>query len=404
MNNSDINPLLTVFIDGLKPESLECMPFVNSLKSKRRIKTELGYSITCHTSMYTGVNPNKHLRWFIWKYSPNSSPFKWSKRLGVYRNLNDNNYIKYLVYRITKRLNLDNTSYFSIPFLWDLSLDSWLNFDLTEKKFWSDPNFLEYYPTIFELLKSCGIDYEIVGMHRGRLDNSSHLIKCHKFNKIKPWTYLFIGDIDPISHRFGQSSKIAMIRLKEIDNMLEHIYKYFEVNYEDFNFMLFSDHGHADIEGFIDLQNIFRSHKLNINHIVHFIDANFARFWFRSQTEKKDVIRILSQLDDMGFILSNNHLKRYNINMPDNRYGDLIFYLDTPYIFDRGKLVIAGKQRNHPSVSAHGYLPDHACSDGVFVSNQSTIKSSHICLEDITPMILSNFGKNRLDYMDGGII
>ena len=166
MNNSDINPLLTVFIDGLKPESLECMPFVNSLKSKRRIKTELGYSITCHTSMYTGVNPNKHLRWFIWKYSPNSSPFKWSKRLGVYRNLNDNNYIKYLVYGITKRLNLDNTSYFSIPFLWDLSLDSWLNFDLTEKKFWSDPNFLEYYLTIFELLKSCGIDYEIVGMHR----------------------------------------------------------------------------------------------------------------------------------------------------------------------------------------------------------------------------------------------
>lgn len=316
----------------------------------------------------------------------------------------DNNYIKYLIYRIAKRLNSNNTSYFSVPFLWDLSLDSWSNFDLTEKVFWSDPNFLENYPTIFELLKSYDIDYEIVGMTRGHLDNSSQIVKCHKFNIIKPWTYLFIGDIDPLSHRFGQSSKYVMTRLKEIDDMLEHIYRNFEANYDDFNFMLFSDHGHVDIEDYIDLQSIFRSHNLNLNHIIHFVDANFARFWFRSETEKKDVIRLLSHLDDKGFILSSNHLNKYKINMPDNRYGDLIFYLDMPRIFDRGKLVIAGKQRNHPSVSAHGYLPDHAGSDGVFVSNRSIVKSSYIRLEDIAPSILSNFGKNRLAYMDGDII
>ena len=75
--------LLTVFIDGLKPESLEHMPFVNSLSSKRRIRTELGYSSTCYASMFSGVHPNKHLRWFFWKYSPETSPCKWVRKFKI---------------------------------------------------------------------------------------------------------------------------------------------------------------------------------------------------------------------------------------------------------------------------------------------------------------------------------
>ena len=72
--------VLTVFIDGLKPESVEeYMPFLNTF-GKRRVETDLGYSVTCHATMYSGVYPNKHLRWFLWKYSPETSPFKWIRR------------------------------------------------------------------------------------------------------------------------------------------------------------------------------------------------------------------------------------------------------------------------------------------------------------------------------------
>ena len=90
--------------------------------------------------------------------------------------------------------------------------------------------------------------------------------------------------------------------------------------------------------------------------------------------------------------------------MPDNRYGDLIFYLDTPYIFDHGKLVVMGKQRNVSPVSMHGYLPDHSESDGVFISNKEVINETHIKLEDITPTILDVFDVKKSDYMDGTIV
>lgn len=399
-----MKPVLTVFIDGLKPESIEYMPFLDTFDTKRRIRTELGYSITCHTSMYTGVYPNKHLRWFIWKYSPDTSPFAWIKRYKIDYLSKKNIYFKYMCYRITGFLNRDNTAYFGIPFLWDVPVDQWHHFDVIEKKFWNEPNFLENYPTIFEILNANNIQYEIVGMVHGRMDESSKIIEHHTFNGIKPWTYLFVGDVDPLSHGYGQDSTQMQERLKKIDDILEKKYRIFEKQFDDFRFMLFSDHGHIKVNDEIDLHSFFRSRGKSLNNYIHFIDANYARFWFKNEKEKKEVSKILSGMDDKGFILTEEHFKKYNINMPDNRYGDLIFYLDTPYVFDHGKLVVMGKQRNVPSVSMHGYLPDHSESDGVFISNRKIINKSHIRLEDITPTILEVFDIKKPEYMDGGVI
>ena len=397
-------PVLTVFIDGLKPESIEYMPFLNTFDTKRRLRTELGYSITCHTSMYTGVYPNKHLRWFIWKYSPDTSPFKWIKKYKIDSLSKNNKYIKYMCYKITRFLNRDNTGYFGIPLLWNRPMDHWHHFDVIEKKFWSKPNFLENYPTIFEILNANNIGYDIVGMVHGRMDESSKIIEHHTFNGIKPWTYLFVGDVDPLSHRYGQDSIQMQERLMKIDDVLEKRYRVFEKEFDDFYFILFSDHGHIKVKGEIDLHSFFRSRGKTLNNYIHFIDANYARFWFRDESEKKEVSKILLELDDRGFVLTEEHFKKYNINMPDNRYGDLIFYLDTPYIFDRGKLIVMGKQRYTSPVSMHGYLPDHLDSDGVFISNKKVINESHIILEDITPTILDVFDLKKTDYMDGKVI
>ena len=74
-----MKPVLTVFIDGLKPENIEHMPFLNSFSNKKKIKTEFGYSPTCYASMFTGVKPNKHLVWFTWKWK-----HKWTKDRNIF--------------------------------------------------------------------------------------------------------------------------------------------------------------------------------------------------------------------------------------------------------------------------------------------------------------------------------
>ena len=393
--------VVTAFVDGLKPESIEHMEFLNTFEYKERIRTELGYSNSCHASMYSGVYPNKHLCWFIYKYSPETSPFRWIEKLGL-QKLPHNIYTKYLCYRITTSFKKVR-SFFGIPFtLWYLPMDLWHYFDVSEKKFWTDSGFLGDYPTVFEILANNGVDYEVVGLS-GNLAESSKTVNKHELNHIKPWTYYFIGDIDLLSHWYGQDSAETIERLKAIDTMLEEKYNEFEKKIGDFSFMLFSDHGHIRVENKVNIHSFFRDNGKTISNYIHFIDSNYARFWFRNDKERKEVEKVLSGMDGKGFILNDELLKKYHVDMLDNRYGDLIFYLDKPNIFNH-ELVVMGQKKAGFDVSMHGYLPDHSESDGVFISDRKVINDRQIRLEDVTPTILNAFNIKKPDYMDGKII
>jgi len=403
-----MKPVLVVFIDGLKPESIKYMPFLNSFKSKRRIRTELGYSPTCYASMFTGVYPNKHLHWFTWKYSPSTSPYKWLRRFNIDK-LPHNLLTKYLCYKISDLLAHGIIPWQGVmSFSWWYSpIQNWHLFDIVVKKPWFEPNFVENYPTIFDTLKAKNIHYQLVGIE-GNLERSSKTIKQFELDEVKPLTFFFIGDIDPITHRHGQTSDIVIERLREIDTILKEKYDLFEKRLGDFNFMLFSDHGHVRVSDTMDLKSVFNSYGDSLDNYIYLIDANFARFWFRDRKEEQKVREILYRLEDkgLGFILTEKHLQKYHVNMPDNRYGDLIFYLDAPFFFTMPPSKIFGKKldgkRKH--VSMHGYLPDNPDSDGIFISNNSMLDCSHIQLVDIVPSLLDLFDIEIPSYMDGRVL
>ncbi len=395
-----MKPVITVFIDGLKADSIKHMPFLSSLDSQRRIKTELGYSNPSHSSMYSGVYPSKHLNWFVWRYSPETSPFKWLKGLSLFPH---NIYTKFACYKMATIFIRGNTSLYGVPFLWWLPLKDWGYFDVNEKKFWSEPNFIPDYPTIFDMLGANHVPYEVVGMVKGQTHLALKLIEQHPFAEIKPWTYLFIGDIDELSHQYGQESAQTRERLSQIDRILGQKYRLFEKKLGDFYFMLFSDHGHMEVREGINLTSVFASRGRNINDYIHFIDANYARFWFRNKQEERQVKDILSGIKE-GFVLTEEYLQKYHVAMSDNRYGDLIFYLDAPYVFTHGPVSVLGKQRGLLPVSMHGYLPEHREMDGVFVSNQKLAEDSYLRLVDITPSILHALDLPIPDHVDGKVI
>ena len=397
-----MTPVLTAFIDGLKPDSLQYMPFLNSLKTRRRIRTELGFSNPCHASMYTGIYPNRHLNWFIWKYSPETSPFSWTRKFKLPENM----YLKYACYRITRLLNRSCSSFYGIPFMWHIPLKLWGYFDVAEKRFWTEPNYIENYPTIFELLRSHHVEHEIIGMSRNHAlaTESSRLIADFELGEVKPWTYFFIGDIDPLSHRYGQDSPQTQERLRKIDDTRQVKYQFFQKRFENFTFMLFSDHGHVRVKERVNPQAVFSSRGGRLDNYIYFMDINYLRFWFRNEKERKRVTEVLSGFGDKGFILTEEHLKGYNINMPDNRYGDLIFHLHPGYAFDQGKIVALGRQWTTVPVTIHGCLPDCPDSDGVFVSNKEVVSDSHLKLEDIMPSILDLLDVAIPDYVDGRVI
>ncbi len=391
-----MKPVLTFFFDALKPESLQYMPFLNSFAHHRRMRTELGYSVTCHPSMYSGVHPDKHLQWFVWKYDPPTSPFGWTRivrYLGIFDNLPG----RYFLHRYTRMYRRGNTSWFGVPLLVNLPLRYWSYFNVVEDRAWNEPGYLKNYLTIFDVLRSHQTEFEVIGMTRGGGDEFVQLAN-HQFGEIKPWTYFFLGSVDSYSHTYGQDSPETIERMRRLDQLVSAKFEAYQQRIKDFDVVVFSDHGHIRVEKRMDIYTEFRQRGQNLNKFIHLVEANFARFWFRSDHERALVERILADIEG-GRILSEEDFERYHLKMPDNRFGDLIFYLDTPAIFAKTIWGFGRKQK-----SMHGYLPDYEDSDGIFLSQRPVIPRDHVELVDVLPTILDSLDLPIPNYVDGQVL
>lgn len=391
-----MRPVLTFFFDALKPESLQYMPFLNSFEHQRRMRTELGYSVTCHPTMYSGVHPDKHLQWFVWKYDPQTSPFGWA-RVFKYLGLLDNLPARYFLHKYTRMFRPENTAWFGVPLLVNLPLKYWPYFDVTEDRTWDEPGYLKEYPTAFDILRSCGVGFEVVGMKKGVGDEFAQ-IAGHKPTAIQPWTYFFLGSLDGYSHKYGQNAPETIARMRELDRLAQAQYDAYRRHLSDVDVIVFSDHGHTLVEKQVDIHSHFQRHGHKLHEFLNLVEANYARFWFRNAEEREVVERILSALDG-GFVLTAEQCRRYHVEMPDNRFGDLVFYLDAPAIFSK---TIWGFSRTQNSM--HGYLPDYPDSDGVFLSNRPLIEETHVELVDVLPTLLSSLDLPIPDHVDGRVL
>ncbi|MBN1874071.1 MAG: alkaline phosphatase family protein [Anaerolineae bacterium] len=391
-----MKPVLTFFFDALKPESLQYMPFLNSFAHKRRMKSEFGHSVTCHPSMYSGVHPDKHLQWFVWKYDPVGTPFKWA-RVFKYLGLLDNLGSRYFLHKYTRQFREKNTAWFGVPLLVNLPLKYWSYFNVVEDRAWDEVGYLKEYPTVFDVLRGYNVEFEIVGMTKGAGSEFTQ-IGGHEFTEIRPWTYFFLGSIDSYSHHHRQDGPETIDRMRRLDQLVAAKYEAYSRRVSDFDVFVFSDHGHIPAEKRVDIHKVFRQHGQSLRRFIHLIESNYARFWFRNDKERATVEAILETLGE-GFILTDEHFQRYHLEMPDNRYGDLIFYLDVPYLFTKTIWGFSRKQK-----SMHGYLPDYPDSDGVFLSRRALVEGPHVELVDVLPTLLDSLGLPIPDYVDGRVL
>lgn len=360
------------------------------------MRSELGHSVTCHPSMYSGVHPNKHLQWFVWRYDPIDTPFKWA-RVFNYLGFMDNLASRYFLHKYTRMFREENTSWFGVPLLVNLPLRYWPYFNVVEDRSWDEPGYLKEYPTVFDILRQHKVPFEVVGMTKGVGDEFVQIGE-HKFNEIHPWTYFFLGSIDSYSHKYGQDAPETIDRMRRLDELVETKYNEYSQHVPDFDVIVFSDHGHIRSDKRVDIHKIFRQAGYRLNQFIHLIDSNYIRFWFRNNEERDIVDDILSSIEE-GFILTKEQMHKYHLDMPDNRYGDLIFYLDVPYLFTKTIWGFNLKQK-----SMHGYLPDYSDSDGIFLSQRPLIDCSHVELVDVLPTLLNSLTLPIPDYVDGKVL
>ena len=181
--------------------------------------------------------------------------------------------------------------------------------------------------------------------------------------------------------------------LERFDTVIERHVAAMTVDGQVPNLVVWSDHGHHDVRRLNPL-TFLKEGGIDLRRYFHVIDTNFIRFWVDDADERRRLTRQLDALG-IGHVLTDAELEAYRVRMPDDRYGNVVFYVDLPYALSH---TIWGFGRR--LASGHGYLPDHAGSDAVFVSNLPA-RSGPLELVDVAPSLLELLGLDVDPDLDG---
>jgi len=386
-------PVLAVFLDGLGAEAISRMPFLASQLAVRRMETELGYSITCHASMYTGLRPDRHGLWFVWQRGPERSPFRW---LRPFRFLDaiDNIPMHVAATKVTRRF-VKTSSWFGVPYPVHVPWRRLPELDIAERRLWTDPGYLDTAPTIFDTMRQAGLPFEIVGLERGHAAGLRAVESWQPAGEPRPFTYLFAGDVDHASHAHGQGSPEVTALLARADATIAEKYEAVRRATGDATLVVWSDHGHHDVRK-VNPFELLQRHRVDLGDHLCVIDTNFIRLWVDEPGERQRIVGALNAMG-VGRVLDDDDLARYRVRMDDDRYGNVIFYLELPYAFSH---TIWGFGRR--LASAHGYRPEHPGSYGTFVSNRP-LRDGDVRLVDVAPTLLDALGLPIADGLDGSV-
>jgi len=383
-------PVLSIFSDGVRHDSLKYMPFLSSLNSAP-LETVLGYSITCHPSMYTGVYPKKHKVAFHW--------VKGEKKNGPYTFLSyfpdffpfSNAYVQAVASHFYSKLFLKKKAspFMGYGKLLNLPMKFWNQIDINEFKYWDEDNYIdEDIKTIFELVRNNNYKHHISNLYKPNLG------KLDAVKTVDPkgydWVYYFFGETDSVSHAYTQHSPEGIALFKRLDNFVKIEYEKFKDTYgeDGFDFSFWSDHGHITIEKQIDLYDFFKENNVNLKNNFHLVDSTTVRFWPKNDAERDNIIKIMNKIPEATLVKDEDY-EGLHLAKDSNLYGDLFYFLDGGVVFI---YTIHGFGKETKSM--HGYHPKAKGNDGLFVSNRK-IKNTKVTLPDVFVSTINSLG---IDY------
>lgn len=387
--------VILYFMDGVKYEMMnKHMPFLSSLNTKPLI-SEFGYSCACHATMYTSRYIEEHKTWFIWKRG-NNSPYKWINYIPGLKYINFLP-LKLLLGKLTRKLS-NNSSYSGVPCLVNLPLKYWPLFEPCDDVMWNDPKWKDDIPNMFSIIKENNIEHKIIALHKGTKADDAFIEEKEVNYKNDDFVYYFIGYTDNIMHSYGENGEEAHEYLSKVDNFIKTTYEKAKKENDDVTIIAYSDHGHIDIEEpMIDINDYFKEYNLKVNDYIHLIESNYARFWFRNEKEKRDIVKVISKMQNnkLGFVIDDKYQREYHLRLNPKEHGELIFYLAAPREFTK---TIWGF--GHSVKSGHGYEPTIPKHYGIFCSNKHLADNVEFAkLTDVLPSIMTQLDISRDGYL-----
>lgn len=335
--------LIVILIDAFRHDYLseEFTPFLHSLSKKNYcfpLKPILGYSDSIRATIFTGVYPEDHNYWIMYKYAPETSPFKIFKKLSFLDHMPENFIKRGFRFSLSSSLckvmaKAEGYSEFSIQNIPFRIIDS---FDYTLKKSMFSTGVFNGFPTFFDILRDAGIRYSYIDS--SKVGWKYYFASSTKFQKKLlgvmdnlpqdiQLIFVYLHHLDHFAHRNGTTSAEFLKELKRVDKSVELIVKKAKNIFGDVDTIIFSDHGMADATDFVSFEWLKKEDGFG-RDFLFFLDSTMVRLWYLNEKGRR--IREKIETFDCGRFLTEKDKKELRINFKHRYYGDDIFLLNPP--------------------------------------------------------------------------
>jgi predicted AlkP superfamily pyrophosphatase or phosphodiesterase len=354
---------LFVLIDALGWELLKDHQFLNDILPHRQsLRTVLGFSSGAIPTILTGLPPAKTGHWNLFYYDPQGSPFRWLK---WFQFLPDS----VLDHRITQKILKElGRHVLGMGKLFECFVSPrllpWFNW--VEKRNIYERGGISGAPSIFDSLADENVRYNVYSYHHQRDEEILKQATKDVESDSADFYFIYLCEVDSLLH----NHILDKDKLGEcLDHYAEHLRNIFHSAQQiDPNAVmtLFSDHGMTAVTDRYDVAGEIESLGFSMpGDYLAIYDSTMARFWFFNAESRERITQRLKELS-CGRILSNLELQELGVFFSDQRYGEIVFLLHPGWLISHSEF--NGKGWN--PIGMHGYHPDDAYSDGVFLSSE----------------------------------
>jgi len=324
------------------------------------VRTILGYSSAAVPTILTGRYPDEHGRWNLLRYSPETSPFAWTRFLSVVpEGLLANRYAHKAISIISKRIARaeGHFSTFNLP------VRHLRQFDICETSNIYKPGGIEGSTSVFDYFVEREIPYKSWSYHDGADEALLEQAKEDVRKGPESVFFLYLPELDAYLHENCNHADGVRRRIEWYFEKIRGLVDIAKTRADEVRYFVFSDHGMTPVTDHHDLIGDLRRAGIGpeCNYMSVF-DSTMARFWFNDKKLREDVSALLNRCP-AGRTLDDAELKELRVFFPNREYGQLIFLMNP------GTLIQPSFFGKYAPAGMHGYHPDDPHSSGAYISN-----------------------------------
>lgn len=364
------NIQIFVLIDALGWEILKNREFLQDLLPYRQpLRTVLGFSSGAIPTILTGQSPAVTGHWNLFYYDPGGSPFRW---LRHFRFLPDSVLDSRVARKVVKEMG---RRMLGMGPLFECFVSPRLMpcFNWVEKRSIYSPGGVTGALTFFDELTARRVGYHVY-TYRELTDDEIFSRAAHDLARSEHSIFfLYLSEIDHFLHFHCNAPDRINDILRHYEKQLQALYDRAAEVGSDVTMTLFSDHGMTPVVDHYPL--VSRIEALGFHSPDDFLavyDSTMARFWFFNPEAREGIEKLLQEIP-CGDILSRTELRQLGLDFPDNRYGDTIFLLRPGCLISNSDFSSGSWQ----PLGMHGYHPDDAYSNAIFLSNREPRRPMH---------------------------